>query len=293
MKTLLVLLDGLGDRPVEKLGGKTPLGAARRKNLDWMCEHGKTGIMYPIGKGIAPESDEAALALLGYDPFRYHTGRGPLEAMGWGVKFRPGEIVLRCNFTKARKGWITDFQFKPSEKDVKKYVRELNKIKIEGATLRFIKTLGYRAVLILKDSLSDRVSNTHPGYKIARNYVSSAQPRKGPLKIKKCRPLTKDKKAKRTAEIVNEFVRKSNEVLGDNLVVITRGAGSGMPKIKKNYRGWAMMADTPVEKAVGKITGMTVAGKPENLEKLAGKVKTSLKKYNVYVQIKGPDTWAH
>lgn len=294
MRTLLVILDGLGDRPVKKLGGKTPLEAAKKDNLNWMTERGKTGIMYPIRKGVAPESDEAALALLGYDPFRYHCGRGPLEALGYGVKFKPDEIVFRCNFTKARKGWITDFQFKPQEKDVIKYVQKINKIKIEGVKLRFVKTLGYRAVLILKDSLSDRVSNTHPGYKVVKNHVSSAQPREGPLKIKKSRALDKSKRAERTAEIINEFVKKSEDVLGDGVVVVTRGAGSGLPSLKKNYRNWVLMGDTPVEKAVGNLTGMKVIKKPEDLGKLARKVKKYLKKYDgVYVQIKGPDSWGH
>lgn len=294
MKVLLIVLDGLGDRPIKKLGGKTPLAAARKENLNWMCKHGKAGIMYPVMKGVAPESDEAALALLGYDPFRYHRGRGPLEALGYGVKFRPGDVVLRCNFTKVRGSYITDFQFKPKEKDVKSYVKKLNRIKIEGVKFKFVKTLGYRAVLILRGSLSDRVSNTHPGYRIVRNYVSSALPRKGKLKLRKCRPLNHDKKAIRTAAVVNEFVEKSRKILGNGLIVVTRGAGTEVPKLKKSYKGWALMGDTPVERAIGHATGMSVISKPEDLDKLARKVKSSLKKYRgVYVQIKGPDSWGH
>lgn len=293
-KVLLVILDGLGDRPIKKFGGKTPLAAARKENLNWMCEHGKTGIMYPVMKGIAPESDEAALALLGYDPFRYHRGRGPLEALGYGVKFRPGDVVLRCNFTKIKGSYITDFQFKPREKDVKSYVKKLNRMKIEGVKLKFVKTLGYRAVLIIRDSLSDRVSNTHPGYMIVRNYVSSALPRRGKKKLRKSRALNKDKKAIRTAAVVNEFVEKSRKILGNGLIVVTRGAGTGAPKLKKSYKGWALMGDTPVERAIGHATGMDVISKPEDLDKLARKVKSSLKKYRgVYVQIKGPDSWGH
>ena len=293
MNTLIVILDGLGDRPNKLLGGKTPLEAARKPNLNWLCKGGRTGIMYPVKRGVAPESDEAALALLGYDPFRYHRGRGPLEALGYGVKFRPGEVVLRCNFMKVHNGWVTDFQFKPDEKKVKEYVEKINKIKIKGVKLKFAKTLGHRAVLILEGPLSDRISNTHPGYRIVKNYVSSAMPRKGPLKLKKCRPLTKDKKAKRTAEIINEFVKKSNEVLGDDLFVVTRGAGSCTPKLEKKYRNWVLMGDSPVEKAIGKLTGMKVVKKPEDLEELAHKVEKLIKKHSIYVQIKGPDSWAH
>jgi len=293
MNTLLVILDGVGDRPNKALKGKTPLEAAKKPNLNWLCENGKTGIMYPIGKGIAPESDEAALALLGYDPFKYHRGRGPLEALGYGVKFKPGELVLRCNFMKVRNGWVRDFQFKPKESEVKNYVKKLNKIKIEGVKLRFVKTLGHRAVLILSDSLSDKVSNTHPGYRIVKNYVSSALPRRGSLKLRKCRPLENTPEAKKTAKVINEFVKKSNEVLGKDLFVVTRGAGMSLPKLEKKYKNWVMIADSPVEKAIGMLTGMKVVKKPENLEKLVKLVKKFVKRKSVYVQIKGPDSWAH
>src|SRR3989442_1215226 len=79
---LYVILDGLGDRPIPALGDLTPLGAAEIPELTSLARRGRTGLVQTVGKGIAPESDVAVTAILGYDPFTYHTGRGVFEAVG-------------------------------------------------------------------------------------------------------------------------------------------------------------------------------------------------------------------
>ncbi|UCG45901.1 MAG: phosphoglycerate mutase, partial [Candidatus Bathyarchaeota archaeon] len=98
VKLIYVVIDGLGDLPVEELEHRTPLDAAETPNMDYLAEHGKTGKMYTVGKGIAPESDVAVISILGYDPFKYATGRGVLEAIGVGVDVKDGDLALRCNF---------------------------------------------------------------------------------------------------------------------------------------------------------------------------------------------------
>ncbi|MFH1678636.1 MAG: phosphoglycerate mutase, partial [Candidatus Omnitrophota bacterium] len=84
-KILYIVLDGLGDLPIKELNDKTPLEAALTPNLDQLAQKGKTGIVYPVAKGIAPESDIAVISLLGYDAHKYYTGRGPLEAFAEGL----------------------------------------------------------------------------------------------------------------------------------------------------------------------------------------------------------------
>src|SRR2546430_12451267 len=82
MRTVLyVILDGLGDRPIPALGGRTPLEAAAVPHLTCLARRGRTGLVQTVGVGIAPESDVAVIAILGYDPFTYHTGRGVFEAV--------------------------------------------------------------------------------------------------------------------------------------------------------------------------------------------------------------------
>ena len=97
-KVLYVVLDGLGDLPVPQLGGRTPLEAAAVPFLGALTLDGRTGLVQTVGKGIAPESDVAVMAILGYDPFRYHTGRGVFEVVGSGMAFTDGTLALRGNF---------------------------------------------------------------------------------------------------------------------------------------------------------------------------------------------------
>ena len=85
-KILYVILDGLGDEPHPDLGDKTPLEAAATPNLDSLARRGRNGIVVTVGEGIAPESDIAVFAILGYDPHTQHAGRGPLEALGAGLE---------------------------------------------------------------------------------------------------------------------------------------------------------------------------------------------------------------
>lgn len=97
-KILYVVLDGLGDRPIPDLGNKTPLEAAETPGLDSLAAKGICGIVYPVGKGISPESDIAVISILGYDPHKYYTGRGPLEAHAVEVEVRDGDLAYRANF---------------------------------------------------------------------------------------------------------------------------------------------------------------------------------------------------
>ncbi len=103
-KILYVILDGLGDRPIASLGGRTPLDAAGTPNLDRLAAAGEQGLVTTVGEGIAPESDVAVMAILGYDPRIYHAGRGPLEALGAGLTFATGDLALRGNFATGGDG---------------------------------------------------------------------------------------------------------------------------------------------------------------------------------------------
>ena len=96
-KFIILVGDGMGDYPIDRLGGLTPLEAARTPNLDRLVRIGTLGIVQTIPAGMQPGSDVANMSLLGYDPVLYHTGRGPLEAASIGVRLEPDEVAFRCN----------------------------------------------------------------------------------------------------------------------------------------------------------------------------------------------------
>ncbi|MFP5225272.1 MAG: phosphoglycerate mutase, partial [Actinomycetota bacterium] len=98
LKVIYVVLDGLGDDPWPDFGDRTPLEAATTPNLDGLAARGINGLVYTVGKGIAPESDIAVFSVLGYDPRVHHAGRGPMEGLGSGMDIRDGDLAYRINF---------------------------------------------------------------------------------------------------------------------------------------------------------------------------------------------------
>jgi 2,3-bisphosphoglycerate-independent phosphoglycerate mutase len=97
MKYVIIVGDGMADYPIDSLGGKTPLTAAKTPNMDWMARHGDVGLVKTIPDGLTPGSEIANLSIMGYDPARYFTGRGPIEAASLGVELGPDDIAFRCN----------------------------------------------------------------------------------------------------------------------------------------------------------------------------------------------------
>jgi 2,3-bisphosphoglycerate-independent phosphoglycerate mutase len=102
MKYVILIGDGMGDYPLDELGGKTLLEAAATPNLDMLARQGEVGLARTIPPGMEPGSDIANLAIMGYDPARYHTGRAPLEAAALGVTLAPDEVAFRCNLVTLR-----------------------------------------------------------------------------------------------------------------------------------------------------------------------------------------------
>ena len=97
MKYLVLLGDGMADYPLQELGGKTPLQVAAKPNMDRLAKEGVLGLVRTVPPGLPPGSDVANLAVLGYDPQRYYTGRSPLEAAGMGVELGAEDVTFRCN----------------------------------------------------------------------------------------------------------------------------------------------------------------------------------------------------
>lgn len=97
MKYIVVLGDGMADKPIEELGGKTPLAYAITPTMDKLSKKSEIGMVHTIPEGMAPGSDTANLSVLGYDPKKYYTGRSPLEALSIGVDMKTTDVALRCN----------------------------------------------------------------------------------------------------------------------------------------------------------------------------------------------------
>jgi 2,3-bisphosphoglycerate-independent phosphoglycerate mutase len=327
-KILYIVLDGLGDLPIKELNNKTPLQAAVTPNLDRLAQKGKTGIVYPVEKGIAPESDIAVISLLGYDAHKYYTGRGPLESFAEGIALHDGDVAFRVNFATAADDGKAILDRRVGRNlttdEATALSKEINsKVTLSAATFEFKNTIGHRGILVIRgmrSKLSGWITNTDPAYDregafgVAKekfeNFVAASQPMPG---------YENSSEAKEAASLLNEFTQKSQKVLNESLVnkkrisegklaanvILSRDAGDHLPKFPRidtlyNIR-FGSFVQMPVEKGIALLTGMEIIDVPEATGHLdvdypiwAKIALDSLKKYNgIYVHIKGPDEPAH
>jgi 2,3-bisphosphoglycerate-independent phosphoglycerate mutase len=307
-KILFVVIDGLSDRPCPELGGRTPLEAAHTPVLDQLATDGICGIMDTIAPGVRPGSDTAHLALLGYDPHTYYTGRGPLECEGSGIHMEPGMIGFRCNYaTVSPEGRITDRRAGRIH-DTAALSRALQDgidLSKYGVVFTFRSGAGHRAALALKGE--------GLGY-----CVSSNDPKKDgvpPLTVHAVKETAKDKK---TATVCNDFVRQATQILSDHPVnrdrvrqglapaniVLVRGAGEMghyEPFAKKYGISGSVIAAASLITGIGSAVGLThvpvprITGSQDT--NIAGKVSAVIAELGhrdfVLVNIKGADEAGH
>ena len=326
MKLLFVAIDGMGDLPIAKLGNRTPLEAAETPNLDSLCKDGKTGLMYTVKKNVAPESDVAVISLLGYDPFKYSTGRGVIEAAGAGLKMKDGDLALRCNFATLGEGKnIIDRRVDRSltTEEATELAKVVNKeltLTSYPATFEFKNTLGHRAVLLIRSNdkpLTSHITNSDPAYTII-NGIGVAQT-KVDMVLKTCEPMDNTEAAKVSAGLVNEFIEKSHEIwdkyplnqkraqqgkLKAN-VILTRDAGHLLPKffnINQRYNvDFACLADMQAESGIAKLAGMDATLLPPptgnlqaDMEYRVNALLKSMPDHDCfYIHLKGPDEPGH
>jgi len=108
-KFVVLVGDGMADYPVDELEGKTPLEVAKKPNMDFLAHEGRLGLMKTVPKGMSLDSSVANLSILGYDPRKSFTGRGPLEAGAMGIELGPKDVAFRCNLVTVKNGKMIDY----------------------------------------------------------------------------------------------------------------------------------------------------------------------------------------
>lgn len=310
MRVLILIGDGMGDRPLRELNNKTPLEKANTPNMDEVARTGICGIIDPIAPGVRPGSAPSHLALLGYDPFTYYTGRGPFEAAGVGIKINPDDVAFRCNFATVNNNLtILDRRAGRETEGFDRLATALNGFKLKCAPaveVTFSKATAHRAVLILSGpNLSPKVSDGDPE-------ITNVKP----LEVK---PLEDTPEAKLTARMVNEFVHSSHEILERHEVnrervktgkmpanfILTRGAGNPpkMETLKEKYglSSSACIAEVALVKGVAVYAGMKIIEVPGSTAGLdtdtraigRAALKSIQNNEFVVVNVKGPDVAGH
>jgi 2,3-bisphosphoglycerate-independent phosphoglycerate mutase len=165
MKYLILIGDGMADRPVKELGNKTPLMAARTPNMDALAQHGELGLARTIPAGMPKGSEIANLSIFGYDPRRFYTGRGPLEAASIGVKLGPDDCAFRLNLVTldAIGGAVIMEDYSAghiSTEEGSEIIRDLDK-ELGNSVFRFYPGVSYRHLLVWKGK-GERIKTTPP-----------------------------------------------------------------------------------------------------------------------------------
>jgi 2,3-bisphosphoglycerate-independent phosphoglycerate mutase len=265
-KAMLVVMDGLGDRPLTELGDLTPLEAAHTPNLDALAARGITGVMNALGVGQRPGSDTSHLAILGYDIERYYTGRGTIEVAGLGMGLEAGDVALRGNLGTVDDNLIVVDRRAGRITDTGPFVADLDGMTYAGITLLVQPGTGHRAGVILRGAgLSSRLSDNDP-HEVG-------------VKVHEVHPLDDSPEAAFTAKVLNHFLAEAHKVLRANPLnqervkqgkpaanyLLGRGAGyyKQIAKFQDRYGLKACsIAGGGLYKGIGAFTGMDVLPVP-------------------------------
>ncbi len=306
-KILIVIMDGAADRPVKQLNLKTPLAYARKPNLDAITKAGITGIMDVIAPGIRPGSDTAHLALLGYDPYKFYTGRGAFEALGVGIDIKPGDVAFRCNFATVTDNFtVIDRRAGRIGEGTQDLADQIDGLKIEDVKIIFKPAVEHRGVLVLRGrGLSTEITDIDPHSEKKKILIS--------------KPMSRNDDAKKTAYILNEFIKESYRILKSHRInrerekkglhpaniILPRGAGTlpKIPKIAEKYSlRAACIAGVSLVKGVCRSAGMdliNIKGATGTVvtdinAKIEGALKAFDQNYDlIFVNIKAPDIYGH
>lgn len=167
MKYIVILGDGMADEPQEGLSGKTPLEAARTPVMDAFAASSETGLLQTIPDGMSPGSDTANLAVLGYDPKQYYTGRSPLEALSIGVPMKASDVAMRCNLVTLseeepyEKKRILDHSSDEISTEDAAVLLEAVRQELENGTYRFYCGTSYRHLTIWTDGRVEELAAPH------------------------------------------------------------------------------------------------------------------------------------
>lgn len=231
--TLLVVIDGLADRPVRALGGRTPLQAAETPTLDRLAREGQCGLADPIAPGVVPDTAAGSLALLGQSPLALK--RGPTEALGAGFTLYPGDVALRGNFaTLGEDGHIVDRRAGRIRQGAGELASAIDRMPLPGGLSSEVEVLvrpatEHRLGIILRGrGLSSAIQGSDPGEGTVPSPALVPRP-----------DDPEDARAAYTANVLALFEQQARRVLADHLInrsraeeglplanaVLTRGAG--------------------------------------------------------------------
>lgn len=299
MKVLYLIADGMGDWPLEELDGKTTMEAAHTPNMDELARTGIVGRAQTVPEGMQPGSDVANMALLGFDPATYHTGRGPIEAAAQGLSLAPDDLVWRLNLVTVSKltidGHMRDYSSGHIASEVSRPIVEKLQEQLGNETYQFVPGIQYRHLLVQKDGAvtDDAALEINPPHDITDK----------PIKLDL-------RKYSRSPELW-DLIFEAKEIMDDKSINPSRansiwpwgqGRPLSLPDFKETFGlNGAVISAVDLIKGLGHASGMSVIeveGATGLLDtNYEGKVEAALDFLRdndfVFVHLEGPDECGH
>lgn len=307
MKYVLIIGDGMADYRIPKLGNLTPLQVANKPNMDKIATLGKSGLLKTIPEGLKPGSAVAILSVLGYDPKKVFTGRGPFEAAAKGIKLKENDVAFRCNLITEKNGKISDYSAGHiSTKEASELIRVIKQNFEEPGKIEFYSGLDYRHFMIVKKAPEALYLKTTPPHDAIGIEVSLVMPE------------ANSNKDKEIAKILRDKIIQSKKVLDTHPININRTkvgkkpgnliwpwSGGKKPSLESFYNKFGIKA--AVISAVDLVKGIGIYSKMQIIEvpgatglantNYEGKARFALKALQendlVIVHVEAPDEAGH
>ncbi|MGO8672673.1 MAG: cofactor-independent phosphoglycerate mutase [Capsulimonadaceae bacterium] len=155
MKYIIVVPDGMADLPMAELDGMTPMQAAKTPNWDALAQDGLVGSVLTVPAGMYPGSDAANMSLLGYDPRKYYTGRGPIEAVAMQVPLNPKDVAYRCSLVTSDGATMLDYSSGHISTEEARPLIEMVDRKLGGRQYNFYPGVQYRHIMAWRDGKAE------------------------------------------------------------------------------------------------------------------------------------------
>ncbi len=304
MKYIVIIGDGMADRPIKELGGKTPLQQAFTPNMDKLASEGIVGKVRTVPEGLHPGSDVANLSILGYNPKEFYSGRAPLEAASIGVELNDNDVAYRCNlvtlkFNKDKtqavmedysSGHITTEEASVLIKDVGK--------ELGSSDIKFYPGVSYRHLMVWSGGALD--VECSPPHDILGKNVS------GYLPLGKGDNVLRDLMMRSVGILESHQINKDRINIGKNpansIWLWGQGKKTSLPTFKDKYAiSGALVSAVDLTKGLGIYAGFEILQVPGVTGWLdtnyIGKAEYSLKALEkvdfVYIHVEAPDEAGH
>jgi 2,3-bisphosphoglycerate-independent phosphoglycerate mutase len=296
MKYIVLVGDGMADYPLPELGGLTPLEAADTPNMDFIAKHGKCGVAKTVPDDMPAGSDVANLSIMGYDPVRYYSGRGPLEAASIGVALDKDDIAFRCNLITEKDGLIADYSAGHISSEEAGVLIEAVDNEL-GNTCKFHAGVSYRHLLVMKHGEKAQCT---PPHDVVGQSVDDVLPRG--IDSELLIDLIKASKSILDKHEINMKRRKDGKNIANLIWPWGQGKAPAMPLFKDMHGvSGSIISAVDLLKGIGKYAGLDVIDVPgatgyldTNFQGKAAYALKSLDEHDfVLVHVEAPDEAGH